>query len=154
MPNQQPITIVGNLTDDPELRFTPSGHAVANFTIAFTPRVFDKQTGEFKDDGDPTYYNASAWRQTGENVAATLAKGQRVIATGNLRVRQYDRKDGTKGTSLDLDIDEIGPALRYATANVTKASKGQAPAPQANAWSTTPPATNQPADPWQTQPAF
>ncbi|HEV2343441.1 MAG TPA: single-stranded DNA-binding protein [Actinocrinis sp.] len=116
------ITIVGNLTDDPELRFTPSGAAVANFTIASTPRTFDKNTNEWKD-GDALFLRASIWRQYAENVAETLTKGTRVIATGRLKQRSYDDREGVKRTVVELDIEEIGPALRYATAKVTKTTR-------------------------------
>ena len=116
------ITVVGNLTDDPELKFTPSGAAVANFTVASTPRTFDKQTNEWKD-GDALFLRCAAWRQLAENVAESLQKGQRVVVTGALRVRQFERQDGSKGTSVELNVDEVGPSLRYATAKVTKVSR-------------------------------
>ena len=116
------ITIVGNLTDDPELRFTPSGAAVANFTIASTPRTFDKTTNEWKD-GDPLFLRACIWRQYAENTAETLTKGARVIATGRLKQRSYEDREGVKRTVVELDIEEIGPALRYATAKVTKTTR-------------------------------
>lgn len=116
------ITVIGNLTDDPELKFTPSGAAVANFTVASTPRTFDKQTNEWKD-GDALFLRCAAWRQLAENVAESLQKGQRVIVTGALRVRQYERQDGTKGTSVEMNVDEVGPSLRFATAKVTKATR-------------------------------
>ena len=116
------ITVVGNLTDDPELKFTPSGAPVANFTVASTPRTFDKQTNEWKD-GDALFLRCAAWRQLAENVAESLTKGQRVIVTGALRVRQFERQDGSKGTSVEMNVDEVGPSLRYATAKVTKVSR-------------------------------
>ena len=116
------ITVVGNLTDDPKLKFTPSGAAVANFTVASTPRTFDKQTNEWKD-GDALFLRCAAWRQLAENVAESLQKGQRVVVTGALRVRQFERQDGSKGTSVELNVDEVGPSLRYATAKVTKVSR-------------------------------
>ena len=116
------ITVIGNLTDDPELKFTPSGAAVANFTVASTPRTFDKQTNEWKD-GDALFLRCAAWRQLAENCAESLTKGQRVIVTGALRVRQYERQDGSKGTSVEMNVDEVGPSLRFATAKVTKASR-------------------------------
>jgi single-strand DNA-binding protein len=116
------ITVIGNLTDDPELKFTPSGAAVANFTVASTPRTFDKQTNEWKD-GDALFLRCAAWRQLAENVAESLQKGQRVIVTGALRVRQYERQDGSKGTSVEMNVDEVGPSLRFATAKVTKATR-------------------------------
>jgi len=116
------ITVVGNLTDDPELKFTPSGAPVANFTVASTPRTFDKQTNEWKD-GDALFLRCAAWRQLAENVAESLTKGQRVIVTGALRVRQFERQDGSKGTSVELNVDEVGPSLKFATAKTTKATR-------------------------------
>ncbi|AJM76934.1 single-stranded DNA-binding protein [Rathayibacter toxicus] len=117
------ITVVGNLTADPELRYTQSGLAVANFTIASTPRTFDRQTNDWKD-GDPLFLRASVWREFAEHVAGSLTKGSRVVATGRLKQRSYETKEGEKRTSLELEIDEIGPSLRYATAQVTRASGG------------------------------
>jgi single-strand DNA-binding protein len=116
------ITIVGNLTADPELRFINSGAAVANFTIASTPRVFDKAAGEYKD-GETLFMRCSLWRDAAENVAESLTRGARVIATGKLKSRSYD-KDGEKRTVTELEVDEIGPSLRYATAAVTKLNRG------------------------------
>lgn len=117
------ITIVGNLTADPELRFTPSGAAVANFTVASTPRYFDKQSGEWKD-GEALFMRCSVWRQYAENVAETLGRGARVIVQGRLKQRSFETKEGEKRTVVELDVDEIGPALRYATAKVNKTSRG------------------------------
>jgi|SRR5699024_7903941 len=117
------ITIVGNLTADPELRFTPSGAAVANFTVASTPRYFDKQSGEWKD-GEALFMRCSVWRQYAENVAETLSRGARVIVQGRLKQRSFETKEGEKRTVVELDVDEIGPALRYATAKVNKTSRG------------------------------
>src|SRR5262245_18764012 len=116
------ITVVGNLTDDPELRFTSSGAAVANFTVASTPRFFDKQTNDWTD-GDALYLRCSIWRQGGENVAETLTKGARVIVQGCLKQRSYETREGEKRTVYELDVDEVGPSLRYATANVAKVSR-------------------------------
>lgn len=116
------ITIVGNLTADPELRFIQSGAAVANFTIASTPRVYDKTAGEYRD-GETLFMRCSLWRDAAENVAESLHRGTRVIATGRLKSRSYD-KDGEKRTVIELEVDEIGPSLRYATAAVTKSSRG------------------------------
>jgi single-strand DNA-binding protein len=121
MSGETVLTIVGNLTDAPELRFTPSGAAVANFTIASTPRTFDKQANEWKD-GEPLFMRCSLWRQAGENAAESLTKGMRVIATGALKQRSYE-KDGQKRTVVELDVEEIGPSLKYATAKVTKANR-------------------------------
>ncbi|PPH14678.1 single-stranded DNA-binding protein [Rathayibacter sp. AY1G1] len=117
------ITVVGNLTADPELRYTQGGLAVANFTIASTPRTFDRQANDWKD-GEALFLRASVWREFAENVAGTLTKGSRVIATGRLKQRSYETKEGEKRTSIELEIDEIGPSLRYATAQVTRASGG------------------------------
>jgi single-strand DNA-binding protein len=117
------VTIIGNLTDDPELRFTPSGAAVANFTVASTPRILDKATNEWKD-GDALFMRCSVWRQAAENVAESLQRGGRVIVTGRLRQRSYETKEGEKRTVVELEVDEIGPSLRFATAKVTKAARG------------------------------
>jgi single-strand DNA-binding protein len=116
------ITIVGNLTADPELRFTPSGQAVANFTVASTSRILDRQSNEWRD-GDTTFIRCSVWRQYAENVAESLSKGTRVIVTGRLKVRQYETREGGKGTSVECDVDEVGPVLRYATAKVNRVSR-------------------------------
>ena len=125
------VTIVGNLTADPELRYTQGGIAVANFTVASTPRAFDKSSNEWKD-GDPVFLRASCWRDMAEHVTASLSKGSRVIVTGRLRQRSYETKEGEKRTSIELEVDEIGPSLRYATAQVTRApgGSGNAPVPQ------------------------
>lgn len=117
------ITVVGNLTADPELRYTQGGLAVANFTIASTPRTFDRQTNDWKD-GEALFLRASCWREFAEHVAGSLTKGSRVIATGRLKQRSYDDRDGNKRTAIELEVDEIGPSLRYATAQVTRASGG------------------------------
>src|SRR6476659_4102686 len=116
------ITVVGNLTGDPELRFTPSGQAVANFTVASTTRFLDKQTNEWKD-GDTVFLRCSVWRQYAENVAESLTRGMRVIVSGRLKVRQYETREGGKGTSVECDVDDVGPALKYATAKVTKVAR-------------------------------
>jgi single-strand DNA-binding protein len=144
------ITVIGNLTDDPELKFTPSGAAVANFTVASTPRTFDKQTNEWKD-GDALFLRCAAWRQLAENCAESLTKGQRVIVTGALRVRQYERQDGSKGTSVEMNVDEVGPSLRFATAKVTKASRsGSAGGGAGGGWDQTAPQQAPAADVWGT----
>lgn len=116
------ITVVGNLTGDPELRYTQNGLPVANFTIASTPRSFDRQANEFKD-GEPLFLRASVWREFAEHVAGSLTKGSRVIASGRLTQRSYQDRDGNQRTAIELEVDEIGPSLRYATAQVTRASK-------------------------------
>src|ERR687895_903962 len=118
------ITVVGNLTADPELRFTPSGAAVANFTVASTPRTFDRQSQEWKD-GEALFLRCNVWRQVAENVAESLTRGSRVIVSGRLKQRSFDTKEGEKRTVIELEVDEIGPSLRYATAKVTRASRGE-----------------------------
>jgi single-strand DNA-binding protein len=123
MAGETPITLVGNLTADPELRFTPSGAAVANFTVASTPRTFDRQSNEWRD-GDAMFLNCAVWRQAAENVAESLQKGMRVIVQGRLKSRSYETREGEKRTVFEVDVDEIGPALRYATAKVTRTSSG------------------------------
>src|SRR3954462_8653490 len=117
------LTVVGNLTDDPELRFTPSGAAVANFTVASTPRYLDKQTNEWKD-GDALFLRCSVWRQAAENVAESLVRGSRVIVAGRLKQRSYETKEGEKRTVVEVEVDEVGPSLRYATAKVNKTQRG------------------------------
>jgi single-strand DNA-binding protein len=115
--------VVGNLTADPELRFTPSGAAVANFTVASTPRTFDRQTNEWKD-GEALFLRCNVWRQAAENVAESLTRGARVVVTGRLKQRSFETKEGEKRTVIELEVDEIGPSLRYATAKVNKVSRG------------------------------
>jgi single-strand DNA-binding protein len=122
MAGETVITVIGNLTNDPELRFTPSGSAVANFTIASTPRTFDRQTNDWKD-GETLFLRASVWREAAENVAETLTKGTRVVAQGRLKSRSYDTKEGEKRTVMELEVDEIGPSLRYASAKVTRTQR-------------------------------
>jgi single-strand DNA-binding protein len=149
MAGETVITVVGNLTADPELRFTPSGAAVANFTVASTPRFFDRQAGEWKD-GEALFLRCNIWRQAAENVAESLTRGMRVIAQGRLRQRSFETKEGEKRTVVELEVDEVGPALRYATAKVNKVSRGggggsgdfgggQA-APAGDPWGSAPPA--------------
>jgi single-strand DNA-binding protein len=157
------ITVVGNLTDDPELRFTPSGAAVANFTVASTPRTFNRQSSAW-EDGDTLFMRCSVWRQPAENVAESLVRGTRVVVTGRLKQRSYETREGEKRTVVELEVDEIGPSLRYATAKVQKtqrsgpggpSSGGGAPAGSsgsagsagssgADPWASSTPA----ADPW------
>lgn len=137
MANDTVITVIGNLTADPELKFTPSGSAVANFTIASTPRTFDKQSNEWKD-GEPLFLRSAVWREAAENVAETLTKGMRVIAQGRLQQRKYTTKEGEERTVMELEVDEIGPSLRFASAKVTRTQRSgnggqnrqQQPAPQ------------------------
>jgi single-strand DNA-binding protein len=153
------LTVVGNLTADPELRFTPSGAAVANFTVASTPRMMDRQTNEWKD-GDPLFMRCSIWREAAENVAESLTRGSRVIVTGRLKQRSYETREGEKRTVVELEVDEIGPSLKYATAKVNKASRsggggggfggggGGGSAPSGNSRSSEPK-----EDPWGSAPA-
>jgi single-strand DNA-binding protein len=154
------ITVVGNLTDDPELRFTPSGAAVANFTVASTPSTFNRQTNSW-EDGETLFLRCSIWRQAAENVAESLQRGMRVVAQGRLKARSYETREGEKRTVFELEVDEIGPSLRYATAKVTKTSRqsggqgggygggggsyagGQQSAPANDPWATTPSAPAQ-----------
>ncbi|WP_208863317.1 single-stranded DNA-binding protein [Mycolicibacter icosiumassiliensis] len=117
------ITVVGNLTADPDLRFTPSGAAVANFTVASTPRVFDRQSNEWKD-GDALFLRCNIWREAAENVAESLTRGSRVIVTGRLRQRSFETREGEKRTVYEVEVDEVGPSLRYATAKINKVSRG------------------------------
>lgn len=139
-------TVVGNLTGDPELRFTPAGAAVTNFTIASTPRSFDKRTNEWAD-GETLFMRCSIWREAAENVAESLTKGTRVIAQGRLVQRSWE-KDGEKKTVVELQVDEIGPSLKYASAKVTRAQRAGGSAPQqqgaqaADPWATTAPASS------------
>ena len=137
------ITVVGNLTADPELRYTQNGLAVANFTIASTPRTFDRQANDWKD-GEALFLRASCWREFAEHVAGSLTKGARVVATGRLKQRSYETKEGEKRTAIELEVDEIGPSLRYATAQVTRSTGGHTgtqaavgePAAGGDVWST------------------
>ena len=144
-----PITVVGNLTSDPELRFTPNGAAVANFTVASTPRTFDRQANEFKD-GETLFMRCSIWRDAAEHVAESLHRGDRVIVTGKLVSRSWD-KDGEKRSVMEMQADEVGPSLRYATAQVTKAQRQQGgqqqPAQGGSPWGGQP----QQPDPWAGQ---
>ena len=122
MAGETVITVVGNLTDDPELRFTPSGAAVAKFRIASTPRTLDRQSGEWKD-GEPLFLACNIWRDAAEHVAESLQRGARVIVQGRLRQRSYETREGEKRTVYELEVDEIGPSLRYATAKVQRMSR-------------------------------
>jgi len=144
MTGEPQITIIGNLTADPELRFTPAGAAVANLTIASTPRTFNKQSNEWVD-GETLFLRASIWREAAENVAESLTKGMRVIAVGQLKARSYDTKEGGKRTVMELELEEIGPSLRYATAKVQRSARGNGEGAagrgngaQGGAWSPTP----------------
>jgi single-strand DNA-binding protein len=130
------LTVIGNLTADPELRFTPSGQAVANFTIASTPRQFDKASNEWKD-GEALFLRCSVWRQAAENVTETLTRGMRVVAQGRLQQRSYETKEGEKRTVVELTVEEIGPSLKYASAKVNRVARSSSPEPAGGA-----------ADPW------
>lgn len=141
------ITIVGNLVDDPELRFTGSGVAVANFRVASTPRMFDRQSNEWKD-GESLFLSCSVWRQYAENVAESLVKGTRVIVTGRLKQRSYETNNGEKRTVFEIDVEEVGPALRSATAKVARISRAGGGAPDGGAGRA--PAAE---DPWAAGPA-
>ena len=138
------ITVIGNITGDPELRFTPSGAAVANFTVASTPRQFDRQANEWKD-GETLFMRCSVWRDAAENVAESLQRGTRVIVSGRLKSRSYETKEGEKRTVVEMDVDEIGPSLRYATAKVTRTERTGATQQQGGG--------RQQEDPWATGPS-
>ena len=131
MAGETTLTVIGNLTNDPELRFQASGTPVANFTVASTPKMFDRQSNEFKD-GETLFLRCSVWRETAENVAESLTKGMRVILSGRLKSRSYETKEGEKRTVIELEVDEIGPSLRFANAKVTKSAKGQPAASSRN----------------------
>src|SRR3954469_20605269 len=123
MAGETVITVIGNVTDDPELRFTPGGAAVANFTVASTPRTFDRQANEWKD-GDTLFLRCSVWRQAAENVAESLHRGTRVIVQGRLRQRSFETREGEKRTVVELEVDEVGPSLKFATTKVSKTTRG------------------------------
>ena len=154
MAGETMVTVVGNLTTDPELRFTPAGAAVANFTVASTPRLFDRESGAWRD-GDPMFLRCSVWRQYAENVAESLVRGARVVVHGRLRQRSYDTKEGEKRSVTELEVDELGPSLRYATAKVNKVSRGSGGGgygggsggggPVDDPWGSAPPAGSAPA---------
>ncbi|WP_347031752.1 single-stranded DNA-binding protein [Brevibacterium paucivorans] len=147
------ITLIGNLTADPELRFTPSGKAVANFTVANTPRVFDKKRGEYVE-GESMFLRCSAWKQLAENAAGTLAKGSRVIVQGKLKSRSFEDKEGNKRTVFEVDVTEVGPSLKFATATVQRNQPQQA---QQSQWGQPQQQAQQPQqqdqqDPWHGTP--
>jgi single-strand DNA-binding protein len=125
MAGETTITVVGNLTDDPELRFTPTGAAVAKFRVISTPRVLDRASGEWKD-GEPLALTCVVWRQAAENVAESLTRGTRVVVSGRLRQRSYETRDGEKRFGMELDVDEVGPSLRFTTVKVQKTARAQA----------------------------
>jgi len=143
------VTVVGNLTSDPELRFTPNGQAVASFTVASTTRMLDKATNEWKD-GDTLFLRCSVWRQYAENVAESLTKGTRVLVTGRLKQRSYETKEGEKRTVVEMDVDDVGPALRNATAKVSRVTRtdsgysGGGAAPSEDPWAAPAPAGDEP----------
>ncbi|WP_329060495.1 single-stranded DNA-binding protein [Amycolatopsis sp. NBC_01480] len=147
MAGEPNVTIVGNLTADPELRFTQNGHAVANFTVACNPRTLDRQSGEWKD-GETLFMRCNIWRQPAENMVESLRRGQRVIVQGRLGMRSFETREGEKRTVVELEVDEIGPSLRYATATVTKAVRDSVPqqqqpaaSPDGDLWGPAPAAT-------------
>jgi single-strand DNA-binding protein len=143
------VTVIGNLTGDPELRFTPNGQAVASFTVASTTRMLDKATNEWKD-GDTLFLRCSVWRQYAENVAESLTKGTRVLVTGRLKQRSYETKEGEKRTVVEMDVDDVGPALRNATAKVSRVARtdsgysGGAASPSEDPWAASAPAGDEP----------
>lgn len=141
MAGETTLTIIGNLTADPELRFTPSGAAVANFTVASTPRTYDRQSGEWKD-GDALFMRCAVWKDAAEHVAESLTRGARVMVVGRLTQRSFE-KDGQKRTVIEMTVDEIGPSLKYATATITKAARG-------NNYSGGGGSSSNSADPWST----
>ena len=141
------ITVIGNITGDPELRFTPSGAAVANFTVASTPRAFDRQSNEWKD-GETLFMRCSVWRDAAENVAESLQRGTRVIVSGRLKSRSYETKEGEKRTVVEMEVDEVGPSLRYASAKVTKTQRGSGGGGQGGFGG-----GGQQEDPWATGPS-
>lgn len=153
MAGETTLTVIGNLTADVELRYTQNGIPVANMTIASTPRTFDRQANEWKD-GEALFLRASVWREYAEHVAGSLSKGSRVIATGRLKQRTYQDREGQNRTAIELEIDEIGPSLRYATATVTRTGSGQntAPQQQADPWASAQP--TQATDAWATPGGF
>jgi single-strand DNA-binding protein len=146
------ITVVGNLTADPELRFTPSGAAVASFTIASTPRTFDRNTNEWKD-GEALFLRCSLWRQAAENAAESLTRGMRVIAQGRLKQRSFETREGEKRTVIELDVDEIGPSLKYASAKVNKTQRGSSSGGFGASGSSGSSAQGGESDPWSSAPA-
>lgn len=142
MAGETPMMIIGNLTGDPELRFTASGVAVVNFTVASTPRAFNKVTNSW-EDGDTLFMRCSLWRDAAEHVTESLTKGTRVIVTGRLKQRSYETKEGEKRSVIELDVDEVGPSLKYATATITRATRTTTTSnssPAADPWASTPPA--------------
>lgn len=142
MAGETVITLVGNLVDDPELRFTPSGAAVSNFRIASTPRTYDRQSGEWKD-GETLFLTCSVWRQAAENVAESLQRGMRVIVQGRLKARSYETREGEKRTVYEIDVDDVGASLRNATAKVTKTSRAQGGFSGGDPWASQPQASGQ-----------
>ncbi|MYX36750.1 MULTISPECIES: single-stranded DNA-binding protein [unclassified Streptomyces] len=147
MAGETTLTLAGNLVDDPELRFTPAGHAVAKFRVASTPRTFDKQTNEWKD-GDSLFLTVSCWRKLAENVAESLKRGARVIVTGRLTQRSYDDREGVKRTVYEIEADDVAASLQRATAHITKAGRDNGAQQQAQQWS------SQQNEAWNTGPGY
>jgi single-strand DNA-binding protein len=143
MVGETTLTIVGNLTADPELRFTPAGHAVADFTVASTPRNYDRQTGQWRD-GEALFLRCTAWRQLAEHTAESLTKGTRVIVTGRLRQRSFELTEGVTRTVTELEVDDLGPSLRHCTARVTKTTRTTTPASSTTSEPTTTPVPTTP----------
>lgn len=147
MSGETQIVVIGNLTADPELRFTPAGAAVTNFTVASTPRMFDNKSGEWKD-GEALFMRCNVWRQAAENAAETLTRGMRVMVSGYLKQRSFETREGEKRTVIELEVDEVGPSLKYATAKVNKVGRG------GDAYSAPASSSSAPADdPWGSAPA-
>ena len=143
MAGETPITIIGNIVAEPELRYTPAGAAVCNFRIASTPRTYNRNTGQW-EDGEAMFLTCNAWKQLGEHASQSLTKGMRVIVTGKLKQRSYQTREGENRSVFEIDVEEVGPSLRYATAQVTRVQQGGAPqAHEGNAWATSQPTAHQ-----------
>lgn len=149
MAGETTLTVIGNLTADPELRFTQSGAAVANFTVASTPRIFDRHSGEWKD-GDALFLRCNIWRQAAENVTESLTRGARVIVTGRLKQRSFETREGEKRTVIEMDVDEIGASLRYATVQVQRATRAAGGQQSNTGWTDSQGTAD---DPWNARPA-
>ena len=154
MAGETTLVIVGNMVADAELRFTPTGAAVANFTVASTPRSFDRQANEWKD-GEPLFLRCTIWREAAENVAESLTRGSRVIVTGRLKQRSYETREGEKRTVVELEVDEIGPSLRYSTAKVNRAARGGSSGGGEDPWASRPAGDDhQPSSSGDSEPPF
>ena len=142
MAGETPITIIGNIVAEPELRYTPAGAAVCNFRVASTPRTYNRNTGQW-EDGEAMFLTCNAWKQLGENTANTLAKGMRVIVNGKLKQRSFQTREGDNRTVFEIDVEEVGPSLRYATAQVNRTQQGAPQSNTGNAWATSEPTAQQ-----------